>query len=526
MTKTRDEHSESKGPGSRRLFIILATAAMLYAFLAGFYTLTSFDLGWQLATGHWIVHHHQIPSTDVFSYTAHGQPWIYPVASSLIFYGLNSVGGYALLTWLGALVCVGTVTILLRRGSTVSVALSILAIPLIAARTSPRADMFTVLLFAAFLSILWQHLQTGKARLWVLPVIMAGWVNLHTGFISGIALLIAYGGVELIQMLGRKQRFAARTRLRAAVPWLATTLLATLFNPWGWTLYRTLFRQEEMMGLHSQQINEWIEIPLSRMAFLHSLSIHRPDAAIYVVLMVTIVAFLSAIAERNAGSALLLLIAGWFAMRHLRFEALFACVVVVVGAPVVSFAISRISGRLIQDRKVRVILAAGVTALLFMFAAARSIELVSNRYYFGTSGERRAFGTGLSWWFPERAAQFIHDEKLPGKLFNSYNEGGFVIWRLGPSYEDYIDGRAIPFGAELFAREKVLMQALPDGLDWQQEANARQINTVLIALGRYDGLELFPFPPSVLLKRNLGTGISRRSIRSIRSQDTRNQRAD
>src|SRR5690349_8487342 len=76
-----------------------------YAFIAGFRTLTEYDLGWLMATGRWIVQHREIPSTDVFSYTALGQPWIYPVGSSLILYGVYLLGGYALLSWLGAAAC-------------------------------------------------------------------------------------------------------------------------------------------------------------------------------------------------------------------------------------------------------------------------------------------------------------------------------------------------------------------------------------------------------------------------------------
>ncbi len=31
------------------------------------------------------------------------------------------------------------------------------------------------------------------------------------------------------------------------------------------------------------------------------------------------------------------------------------------------------------------------------------------------------------------------------EIFNTYDEGGYIAWRLGPNYRDYIDGRALPF---------------------------------------------------------------------------------
>src|ERR1700740_3236 len=122
---------------------LLYGIALLYAFLAGFHTLQDFDLGWQLATGRWVVQHHQIFSTDVFSYTARGAPWIYPVLSGILFYLTYFAGGYALLCWMGAAASAGTVALLMRRDRIASVMLAIVAVPLIANRTQPRAEMFT-----------------------------------------------------------------------------------------------------------------------------------------------------------------------------------------------------------------------------------------------------------------------------------------------------------------------------------------------------------------------------------------------
>jgi hypothetical protein len=217
---TADTSATGTSRLDRRLFLILAAIAIIYAFLAGLRTVSDFDLGWQLATGRWVAQHHRVLSTDVLSYTAQGQPWIYPVGSGLVLYAAYLLGGYALISWIGALACVGTVALLLRRGSAVSAGIAILAVPLIAWRTTPRADMFTVVLFAAFLSLLWENYQTGQARLWFLPLLMVAWVNLHFGFAAGLALMLAYVGVELSETpFGDERRRAAIQRLRHASGW-------------------------------------------------------------------------------------------------------------------------------------------------------------------------------------------------------------------------------------------------------------------------------------------------------------------
>ena len=242
----------------RRLFLVLAAIALLYAFLAGLRTVSDPDLGWQMATGRWVAQHHHIFSTDVFSYTSDGEPWIYPVGSGLIFYAAFLLGGFALISWLGAAACVGTIALLLRRGSAVSAAIAILAVPLIATRTTPRAEIFTVVLFAAYLSLLWENYQTGRAALWLLPLLMIAWVNLHLGFVAGLGLIAAFVGVELLELPSSdSRRREAIQRLKRALPWYAVTVVATLVNPWGWGLYQALVRQNQAMELHSHFIAEW-----------------------------------------------------------------------------------------------------------------------------------------------------------------------------------------------------------------------------------------------------------------------------
>ena len=148
---------------ARQLFFVLSVVALAYALLAGLRTMMDYDFGWQLATGRWVAQHRQIPSIDVFSYTAQGQPWIYPVGAGLLFYAAYLAGKYALLTWLGAAACVGTVALLIWRRSALAAVLAILAIPVIVLRAGPRAEMFTVVLFAAFLTVLWRQHESGSA---------------------------------------------------------------------------------------------------------------------------------------------------------------------------------------------------------------------------------------------------------------------------------------------------------------------------------------------------------------------------
>src|SRR5207302_95996 len=159
----------------RVLYFAAMFVALGYAFFAGLKTAADPDLGWQLAAGRWMVEHHQVLRTNVFTYTGFGREWIYPVLSQVLEYALYRLGGYPLLSWIAALACVGTTALLLRGGRFATAILATLAVPLIASRSVMRAELFSLVLFAAFVSILWNFHRNGRGPLWSLPVMMALW---------------------------------------------------------------------------------------------------------------------------------------------------------------------------------------------------------------------------------------------------------------------------------------------------------------------------------------------------------------
>jgi tetratricopeptide (TPR) repeat protein len=471
----------------RRIFLILACVALIYAFLAGLRTVADFDTGWQMATGRWVVQHHQVPSADVLSFTAQGEHWLYPMGAGVVFYLAFLLGGYALLSWMSAVACAGTVALLLRRGSAVSAAIAILAVPLIAERTPPRADMFTVVLFAAFLSILWENYQTGRARLWLLPLLMVLWVNVHFGFAAGLGLIVAYVGTEALEFVfGTERRRAAIERLRRASPWLMGTAVATFVNPWGWGIYRALLLQQRASSEQQTWIAEWRGVRLNWQTASAALQTGGLRSALFSLLAIAVVAGVIALLRGQMGAAILLFAAAYAPVRHIRMGAVFACVVVVIGGENLWAGIVR-AGSWIRMPRLRTALAGVAVALLAMFAYARSADLVTDRHYFGASTDLATFGTGLSWWFPQRAADFIERENLPGEIFNTYDEGGYVSWRLGPQRTDYIDGRDTLFGLPRVERHRLLLESPPDSAIWSEETNRYKINTILFS--RSDGID-------------------------------------
>ncbi len=504
MGSSRPETGEPIGsPATDWVRVSLLAIAICYAFFAGLRTVADFDLGWQIATGRYILQHHAIPSTELFSYTAHGNPWIYPPFSGVIFYALFSAGGWAALSWLSALATVATVALIGLEGRRFAAVLSIVAVPAIAFRTIPRAELFTTVIFAAFAVLLWRHYEGRAARLWLLPLLMLAWVNLHLGFVAGLAVIGAYALAEICDLAFADRRAAGVARLRVAWPWLAFSALVTFVNPWGWRIYEALLKQNEVSRLHAEFIGEWSGAHFSLATWLQALSFRDPASADWWLLTAAIVAALVAVTRMQIGPAVVLAVGAYAAVSHIRFQGIFAILVCVVGGSVLSrgwraheekaatarampsrtLAVHRISAQTVAEW--------ALVAMLLVFSGVRAWDLVTDRFYLW-SAQITLFGTGPSWWFPERAVSFLRENHLPGNLFGDYNLGGYLTWSAGPDYADYFDGRFIPFGRELFIRQGTLVNLPLDSADWKQESSERNIQTVIFSVARFGGLGNFP----------------------------------
>jgi len=469
----------------RRVFFVLAALALIYAFLAGFHTVGDPDTGWQMATGRWTVQHHHVPSVDVLSYTAPNEPWTYPVGAGAVLYLAYLVGGFTLLSWISAAATAGTVALLLRRGSSASAAIAIIAVPMIAQRTQPRADMFSVVFFAAYLSILWAYYQTGRAALWLLPVIMLVWVNFHFGFAAGLGLIAAYVGTEVFEIIsGGEPKAAAVQRLHRAWRWLVATGLVTFVNSWGWGIYRTVLGRANTE--QQRLIGEWQGVRLNWPTVRAAFSIGGYQSALFLLLAVAVVAAGIALLQGQWGAAIILLASSYAPLQHFRMGSIYACVVVIIAGPILTSALLRFGSR-IRVPLLRWVLVGSTVLCFALLVYARSADLITNRFYFGGTPQLSTFGTGLGWWFPRRAAEFIERENLPGEIFNAYGAGGYDSWKLGPQRRVYIYGLETLFGTPLMRHNLRLLNTPPDSPMWETEASRYGINTIFLSYG--DGME-------------------------------------
>ena len=485
------------------LRIVLVVVALAYAFLAGFHTVDDLDLGWQMATARYILQHHHFPSTTLFNYTVPEHTFLYPAFSGIVFYLIYLVGGYAALSWFRAVACAGTVGLLVRGGGKANAALAILAVPAIMFRENLRADLFSVVLFAALLGGLWRYYTGEPFGLWLLPVCLFLWANLHPGFIFGFGLLGGYVLFEVCDLFFPERRAAALERLRKAAPWIVASIPATLINPWGWRLYEAVLRQGKLTAFQTAFVTEWSGAQFNGQALRQALNPRDPVSGEWWLMGLGALTILAFIWKKRFGPAIFVTAMLFVSIQHVRFRAVYAVTVaILVGAALQDLAevAWRAWARLLKHgneaearEKSRVVSvpALAATALLVALTGVRVLDLVSNRYY--TNGLPMAlFGTGLSWWFPEKAASFLLDNQLPGNVFHDFNVGGYLVWRIGEQYPDFSDGRVIPFADGIMDEQLRIQGLAPDSPELKEASDRWNLQTMLFSISPYVGLGSFP----------------------------------
>lgn len=217
-------------------------------------------IGWHIRTGQQILLTHAIPRVDPFSSTMSGKPWFaWEWLYDLVVGKAESVAGLNGVVLFAGLVIAGvfgwTFRLTVRRGSSVPVAafLVLLAVSAsmihVQARPHVLSWWFTLVWFWLLDSSGWKSLhgaEQGSTRMvWLLPLLMLVWVNLHGGWLIGFVLLAIYwisaawawfrAGNDKLEDVLLQLRAGQRTMQLTLVALAAG--VATLANPYGLRLH-------------------------------------------------------------------------------------------------------------------------------------------------------------------------------------------------------------------------------------------------------------------------------------------------
>ena len=440
MNNTVTAHSSSQ-----RIVYALAFVVFTILFLYHINPIGLGDMYWHLNTGRWIWEHGKLPDSDPFSYTqvdivAPGQDY-----TSKNYWQILILKGF----WLAQILYFGTYAVFGIWGLVILKAALFLALYVLVWRTmiksnvDPLLGLLSILLFPwliyrydelrphvfSFIGVVLVYMNMSTAltklksgntlpgSLVALPIIMILWANLHPGFMLGwVIITIMLAGAVFDRWRGINA--LEFPQLRRLFIWCGIALLVSLANPLADVL-------KSYLGIVGGQFAFGIDehLPLFTYAKLYS-----QPFLFYGVLSISLVVLGALIWRRkHIDPAQVVLIAGFAAVGYyaFRYMIFFVLMAFMIGMP----HISAISERYLP--KFRPIL-----YVLLLFAIS------------GVGYQAFRFGAWMqgpvqTYFVPERAADFVLDKHPPGPLFNAYEYGGYLGWRLTPEYRIFVDPRCL-----------------------------------------------------------------------------------
>jgi hypothetical protein len=414
------------------------------------------DVWWHLKTGQYISEHKSVPHTDPFSYTRAGEPWVaHEWLTDVVLYQIERTTGFGGLIVVFAAVLSATFLLLYLRCGPASYVAGVATL-CAAWATMPvwgvRPQVLSLLLTSLWLLILERSERDPKLLWWTLPLTLL-WVNLHAGFALGLALSALWLAGELIERrVGRSQQTAPHLRTAALV--LLLDLLIVPLNPNGLRMFSYPIETLRSAAMQSY-IAEWA-----------SPNFHHAEYWPFLLIVLGTFATLGWSRREIRPRDLLLLLVGLYAgLCSIRMMPLF----VLIAVPLVCRRLGdwpTSDSRPMRPPPVSALLLnASVVLAMAIFAGVHIAQVIQRQ----PQAEMQSF--------PARAVAFLQAHPPSGPIFNHYDWGGYLIWRLYPTTRVFIDGRADLYGAKLLDRFADTYQFKGD---WQQTLQHWDIGTVLV----------------------------------------------
>jgi len=419
-------------------------------------------IGWHIRTGQFILQTHTIPRVDPFSSQIQ-KPWIaWEWLYDVIVGRLELSPGLNGVVWFTAIVIAtafaGIFRLLVARGTSLLIALLLTLFAMSASTIHflARPHVLSWLLVLVWYWILESTEATERHRrlLWLLPLLMLIWANVHGGFLLGFVLLgIFWVGSMWIWLRLKESRIeeslekiAAGKRVRQLTLVGLASAVASLVNPYGWHLHAHIF---------SYLSNRFF---MDHIDEFQSPNFHGIAQRCFLVLLLIVIAALAARGRRLRLSQILL-----------TLFAVYAALYSSRNIPVSSILLAAIAGPLVSSlRTMGFVQRMGVVDSTRRGHAWPVIAIVAT-LIIALNGGRIGSTSLMDAQFdlrrmPVDAVSFVEQSGLRGPVIAPDYWGGYLIYRLYPNNKVVIDDRHDFYG-EPFLRSYLTMMHAEPGWD-------------------------------------------------------------
>jgi len=410
------------------------------------------DFPWHLKPGQYIFQHGEIPKTDPFSTASTGsraeyfllsQYWLAQVIFYLIFSNFGPLG----IVILRSLVFAGIVAILWTsmRETPLLLKTSVLSLTVMMFPTylGERPQFFTFFLAAVILVVLEGYRKTKSLKkLFLLPPVMLIWANLHGGFIFGDVIIMIVCVSETLKYFFLKKPYPPLEGRKLL--WLlamgSLSIFVSYVNPNS--SYAFTFAIEGILSPGIKSIREYIS-PLAETwgPFVNSTNFIYWGIVGYSLIILAL--NLRSLDITHLGLISFTLVLSLTAIRFVPFFLITALII----SGQYRFGLT-IPGKYHNLERLKPL----VNMLLLItvtFGAGYLIYSHPGIRYLTTIMESR--------YYPERAADFLEEKVPSARIFNSYNIGSYLLFRLYPKFKVFIDTRG--YNAQVASDERDITTA-------------------------------------------------------------------
>jgi hypothetical protein len=380
------------------------------------------DTLWHITVGQLILKTHTWPTHDIYSFTAHGSPWIaYEWLGEIIMaiaWRAGHLQGLAVLMMaLASVITLALFYLAYLGGRNVKSAFAACAVllPLAAISWTLRPQLLGYVFLIVTLIVLRRFRLGFRKGIWFLPLIFLLWTNAHGTFVLGYGILGIYwlSGLKEFQAGGLySQRWTPRERRQLELIALLC-LIASVMTPYGTRLAAYPLEMAGSQPMIIQVIQEWQPLALA-----------SSYGKLFLLLILAFWMFVITWRVRiRLEDMALLLVATAGTIIHARFMLLF----VPVFAPVLAELIAPWFPPYSEAKDLPVL----NFALLVLIMAGIVEFFPSNaRLQKQLAGE-----------MPGQAVHFLRAHPAMSPTFNYFFWGGYLIMNRRPSERVFIDGR-------------------------------------------------------------------------------------
>ncbi|TSC90612.1 MAG: hypothetical protein G01um10142_359 [Parcubacteria group bacterium Gr01-1014_2] len=440
-------------------YLIALMLILVFVFSVHTFTSINQDIGRHLTLGKIIWETKEVPKTNLFSYTNPDFPFInhHWFGEVLLYLSSLLVGLKGLIILKAFMISIAFAlaffAVFKKEQILPAVIAGLISIFILIERTDVRPEIFSFLFLGWYLFVLFKqqdefsilptppkqlrlrrpgNFQFSKYLLWTLPLVQLIWVNTHIYFFLGPLIFFLFFIGEWV----KERKFPSGLLLLG----LAVGLV-NFISPFGWqgALYPLFVFNNYGYSIIENQgpffLKAW------GYPWLTTYALFTGIAFVAVSFLANIKNF-----KRNIFGFFLFVVAVILSLKMVRNYPIFALTMLPI-------SIKNFLETGIEFKSHKSFLSAAAFILILIFS------VITDQIYEEANLGRR-FGLVIPQGV-QKAVDFVRQNNLRGPIFNNFDVGSFLIWKL-PEEKVFIDGRPEAYPADFIQNVYIPMQEEPD----------------------------------------------------------------